>query len=819
VLIVFNIAGAACFADTVTVGLYEKKPKVFTDENGRPAGIFIDILDGIAEEEGWTLMYVPCKWAECLSALEDGSIDLMPDVAYSPERDEKFDFNRIPVAESWSQVYSNPHVAISRMSDLDGRKVALLRDSIQHRLLEQKMNGFGFDMEIVPVESYAEAFSVVEKGTADAAITNHFFGDYCFQDFGLEKAPIVFNVVSLYYATAGGRNAELLEAIDESLGKWVEEPGSIYYTTLARWTEKPPRRVVPPYIYWIIGAVAALLVVSGLMILLMRSQVSARTKHLEEAYEGLRKTEQMLDMALDATGDGIWDWNTKTGDVYWSPSSYTMLGYEAGEMPMDIDRWRELLYPGDRERVNVEVSERTAAGDGSFSTEYRCATKDGGWAWINARGRAVEFGENGEPLRVIGIHTNITRRRQVEDELERHRNRLEELVEERTGELLRTQEQLIQSQKMEVVGQLAGGISHDFNNMLAVILGTAQVVLAKLDPGDPNHGRLSRIIKTGKKAKDITGRLLTFARKEKLDISNVPVQDILREMVEMLRSTITKKIDIETSIPDKDILIRGDANQLGQAFLNICINACDAMEEGGTMGIDVSTVDVDEEFCRDHFGLKPGRYCLVSIRDEGQGIPENVLKRIFEPFFTTKKKGAGTGLGLSVTEGIVKMNNGFMEIESETGKGTVASVYLPVAKDAGEKKPGGNGGELRGGNLETVLVVDDEKDFTDMIIDFLSEEGYNPIPANSGREAVETFKEKPDEIDLVILDIMMPGMDGAEVFEALHEIRDDVKVVLCSGYSVEGKAGEMMQRGASAFVQKPFDNSSLLDTISDTLKT
>ncbi|MFA6449000.1 MAG: PAS domain S-box protein, partial [bacterium] len=206
---------------------------------------------------------------------------------------------------------------------------------------------------------------------------------------------------------------------------------------------------------------------------------------------------------------------------------------------------------------------------------------------------------------------DITARKRVEKELKQHRERLEELVKERTDELLKAQEQLIQSQKMEAVGQLAGGISHDFNNMLAIILGDSELVLSNLKTDDPNYARMQRVINSGKRAKDLTSRLLTFSRKEKLETGYMPIRNILLDMVDILLSSISKKIEIDISVSEKSLVIHGDVNQLGQAFLNICLNACDAMKEGGKLKLDASPIFLDDNFCNAHNGLAPGDYCLI----------------------------------------------------------------------------------------------------------------------------------------------------------------------------------------------------------------
>lgn len=288
-------AANAAQAKTVRVGLYENMPKIFTDDKGRADGIFIDLLEEIARAEGWRLVFVPCEWEACLDALERGRIELMPDVAYSKERDELFDFHQIAVAESWSQAYSRPGMKISGLADLNGRRVAVLKGSIQQKALKQTMEGFGFKVTIAPASSFEEAFEMVARGSADAAITNRFFGDYAYQRHKLSKTPVVFNVVPLFYATGQGRNRQLLDAIDQHLGDWIRQPNSPYYKTMYRWEEKPPETVVPRALLWILGAIGGLLALAAGAILLLRQQVRARTVHLELANRELEKHRDHLE--------------------------------------------------------------------------------------------------------------------------------------------------------------------------------------------------------------------------------------------------------------------------------------------------------------------------------------------------------------------------------------------------------------------------------------------------------------------------------------------------------------------------------------------
>ena len=300
-LLVFGVFSACdvAFAEprTVRVGIYENEPKVFTDEEGEPAGIFVDLLEAIAAEEEWNLVYVSGEWSEGLSALERGDIDLMPDMAYTEARDLSFDFHEHPVVESWSYVYAAPGQRIERLSELDGKSVAVLRGSVQETIFRQMTAGFGLDVALVEVGSLNEAFELASSGQADAAIANYLFGDYSFQRYGLRKTPIVFNAVPLHFATAEGRNADLLATIDTHLSAWVQEPESEYYQILNRYTSQGETRV-PQELVWALFAAGGLLAFATAAILVLRWQVNLRTRHLLQAQAELQDHRDMLEQIV-----------------------------------------------------------------------------------------------------------------------------------------------------------------------------------------------------------------------------------------------------------------------------------------------------------------------------------------------------------------------------------------------------------------------------------------------------------------------------------------------------------------------------------------
>ncbi len=394
-------------------GVYQNEPKIFMDANGQPAGIFIELLNEIAAQESWTLAYVPCEWQACLQALADGQIDLLPDVAYSPERDATYDFHKTPVLESWSRVYASPDTPIIKISDLDGKRVAVLQGSIQQTVFEQLMNGFGYKVTMIPTDSFAQAFALAEDGAADAAIANHLFGDYFYQKYGLLKKAIDFNPVTLYYATAEGRNPDLLNVIDRYLDKWLQEPNSPYYATLGRWSEKEPAYHAPQYVFWIIGGIFGLLLAAAGMILLLRRQVKLRTRHLEQANAQLQESQQRYQTLARISPVGIFLTDAHGATTYVNPKYCAISGLSA-EQALG-NGWLDTVHPDDKEKLSQGWQESVQQHQASFA-DYRFVRPDGTLAWVMGQ-TAPEMNAEHETVGYVGTITDITERKQAEASL------------------------------------------------------------------------------------------------------------------------------------------------------------------------------------------------------------------------------------------------------------------------------------------------------------------------------------------------------------------------------------------------------------------
>jgi len=406
---------------SVRVGIYQNAPKIFVDANGQPAGFFVDLVTAIARQEGWTLDFVPCEWIECLAALENGDIDLMPDVAYSPERDQQFDFHQKPVAQSWSQVYTHPNIQISSYADLDRRRVAVLQGSIQQSVFQEQSQSFSLDIEIVSARSLEEAFQQVSDGQADAAIANQFFGDYYYLSYGLVKTPIIFNLASLFFATAQGRNGDLLEKIDLWLGKWLQQSDSPYYVALNRWTKQAPTYAIPQAVYWGFSIAAVLIAGAFGMILILRHQVQARTRHLEQANQALRESERRYQLISNVASDYMFSSRMDANGqltVEWVAGAFELITGYTKEEYIAHGGWRATLHPDDL-TVDEHDMQKLRTNQ-AVVTEVRSFTKGGQMIWVRVYAQPVMDSKGRTLVGIYGAVQDITERKQAELALQQH---------------------------------------------------------------------------------------------------------------------------------------------------------------------------------------------------------------------------------------------------------------------------------------------------------------------------------------------------------------------------------------------------------------
>ncbi len=375
--------------------------------------------------------------------------------------------------------------------------------------------------------------------------------------------------------------------------------------------------------------------------------------------------------------------------------------------------------------------------------------------------------------------------------------------------------ELHQNEKLTALGQLAGGVAHDFNNLIQAIIGYAQFAKRGLSEEEKRSKDLDQVLKAAYRGADLTAQLLAFGRRQVLQSVDLDVDHVIEDVMKMLERLIGADIELRY-LPNVQGTAHADPMQLQQVLLNLCINARDAMPNGGSITIKTSGAEFDEEFCQSNLWAHPGKYVSIQVKDTGTGMDERTLSRIFEPFYTTKEEGKGTGLGLSTVYGIVRQHDGLIDVESQIDKGSCFTIYLPTVNRSAQQKKDVVAVETSGG-VETLLVAEDDSDVAEIARRALEEAGYKVLIACDGQAAINTFEVAVDQIDLVVLDAIMPKRNGMEVFNKVREIRPDLPVLFSSGYSPEGtldglKFGEGLQ-----LISKPYQADELLEKVREML--
>jgi two-component system, cell cycle sensor histidine kinase and response regulator CckA len=443
---------------------------------------------------------------------------------------------------------------------------------------------------------------------------------------------------------------------------------------------------------------------------------------------------------------------------------------------------------------NLEAYQKaveTVLNYGEWRGEFHQQTRDGRHIIVDGRWKLVRDAQ-GQPKSILITNTDITEKKKLEA-------------------------QFLRAQRMESIGTLAGGIAHDLNNLLSPILMATQLLQLKVQ--DEASRKMLEILQTNaERGSEMIKQILSFARGVSGERVTVQLKHLIKEVTKILKETFPRHIEISFKIADDLWLVTGDATQLHQVLMNLCINARDAMPQGGRLALEAENCLVDETYAEMTTDAQPGRFVRIAVTDSGTGITPGNLNRIFDPFFTTKEVGQGTGLGLSTVLGIVKGHQGFINVYSEPGKGSQFRVYLPAYELAHLQAAAATPAQLPRGNGELILVVDDESAIREIARTTLESFGYRVITANDGAEAIALFAQQRAEIKLVLTDIMMPLMDGLALIRALRKLDPSVKIVASSGLAENDKAAEAANEGVRAFLAKPYTASTLLNTLAEVLK-
>ncbi|MBI2422242.1 MAG: PAS domain S-box protein [Candidatus Hydrogenedentes bacterium] len=634
------------------------------------------------------------------------------------------------------------------------------------------------------------------------------------------------------------------------------------------------------------------------------------TTDLHEAELLISSHEHRLSLALEATSDGLWDYDLRAGTVYLSPRWYTMLGYEVGEFTASAAIWREMIHPEDFGQVTRAVTRNIKNGLNETMIELRLRRKDQSWCWVSGRGKVVERDADGKVTRIVGTHADITERKAWEVQLLREHEALEhsldgiaildvhgnfeyanralcELLGYRPEELLgqnhrvvHTQEQfetevkimtrivlkvgtyegicfhlrkdgstfpariavrviredtgriaavvavvhdisrqrqledeLRQSQKLKALGRLAGGVAHDFNNLLSPILGYGEMLLDEISPEDHRRRRVEHIVDAAGKARNLTRQLLAFSRKQPLRMEKINLNRVLLDLEPLLRQSLRANIQLQYVQCPGDLIIRGDISQLEMVLMNLVINAQDAMPQGGSLIIRTCSEPFEIVPASVQTHLSSDTVASFHVEDTGEGMAPDVLAQIFEPFYTTKTAEKGTGLGLSSVQGIIEQHGGYILVESAPNAGSTFRIYIPAETGEMETAPLAAKDAMVQGGSGSILVVEDEAIVRDLVGQMLNRAGYTVHSAGNATECLELLNGPELTIDLALLDVIMPDMNGVELSYKIKEIYPETPILYMSGYTDDIISDYMQHSEAIHLVRKPFTTAALLEQI------
>ena len=684
-LFCFALPPAQAGARTVTIGVYENAPKVFTSESGRPSGIFIDIIENIAKNEGWDLRFKSGTWAEGMNRLATGEIDLMPDVAYTAERERQYSFHKIPVLSVWSQVYAPRNSGIQSILDLNGKRVAALEQTIQLETFKRLTNSFGLKITLVPVPDYRTEFEMIADGRVDAGVTNRFYGLMYARKFRLEDTPVMFDPAPFFFAAPRKASRELLDVIDRRLSDMKSDPHSAYYASLKRWTSEEVQFKLPAWLK-ILGLVLGAATVLTLIVVIRRQH---------DAETALRKEKAFADTIIDSVPGAFYVIDEAGRLVRWN-RYLSKLNDLSGEELRGMDSIRN-IHEDDKKILARSIAE--AFNTGEAEAEARIRTREGERCFLFT-GRRIHAG--GSPL-VVGSGIEITGRKRAEQELVRYKEHLEELVEERTttlqetnaklqreiGERSRAQDELraalddlaVAKERAEAADRLKSAflatMSHELRTPLNSIIGFTGILRQGLAGplNDEQRKQLAMVQNSADHLLALINDVLDISKIEagQLQVASEPfsLRGSIQKIVQAVQPLAGKKgLKLTAEIEAGVEVITSDQRRVEQILLNIVSNAIKYTEQGEV---------------RIACGMRENSVS-TTVADTGIGIAKDDLAKLFMPFYQVEsgitRRYEGTGLGLSICKRLLELLGGTIRVESELGRGSSFSFTLPVQRRA-----------------------------------------------------------------------------------------------------------------------------------------
>jgi PAS domain S-box-containing protein len=768
------------------------QPLEFVDKKGKHQGISSDYVRILNNRLGLNMKIVPnLSWPQVMESVPQRGIDVLPAVTKTPEREKHLSYSVPYTYINWVIISRTDTPEINSLADLEGRVTAVNAGYASQDHMKEEYLG----VPLLPESSTLDVLQSVVDGKAEAAVVELNAATLVIHGHRIKSLKVDQHVFKKHDPLAiAVRNdwPELVQILNKGLAsitpdereridqKWLAVPIKIGFTKMD----------MLRIIFFVIVVMSLFVVFFMIWNRRLHKEVHERIM----ADEKLKKSEEQFRLLIENAPDAVFVRN-KSCFTYLNKAALGLFGADSEQdligTPI-IEHYHPKVRDDIRERMRIINEERLPI------PQYQsvCLKLDGTEVCVEST--AVPITYQGEDGGLIFLRNTTDR---VEDQ--RRHQQLEE--------------QLHQSQKIESLGRLAGGVAHDYNNMLSVILGYSELAQMKVNSSNPIQSDLDQIIRAANRSRDITRQLLAFARKQIINPEVLDLNTSVENTLKMLRTLLGENIDLVWH-PKGDLWpVKIDPSQLDQVLANICVNARDAIADVGKMIIETDVVTFDKDYASDHPGFVPGDFTVLAISDSGCGMDRDTVNNIFEPFYTTKGVGEGTGLGLSTVYGIVKQSNGFIDVYSELNQGTTFKIYLPRCTEKvvlGQESPIS---KIQKGHGEKILLVEDESAIVEMTTTMLKDFGYKVLAANSPAEALDLAKSSQGEIHLLLTDVVMPGMNGRDLANQLKNTHPNLQVTYMSGYTADVIAHHGVLDDGVNFIQKPFSRTDLSIRIREVL--
>jgi two-component system sensor histidine kinase EvgS len=775
-------------------GDHNYPPFEFLDDDGRPSGYSVELARAIAQEVGLDIEIKLGPWSKIREQLANGEIDAVSGMVYSPERNLIFDFTPPhSVIHNVSVIRKGEGTPPSTVEDLKGKRIVIQRGDIMDDFAEQN----GLSAMVSRVDSQEDALRKLSEGEYDCTLVSRSGAYYWIKKKGWRNLEIGKHaLISPEYSFAVRKhNKPLLAQLTEGL-QILNETGE-YKRIHDKWMgvykeDKDSLLELLRKVAMILIPLLLLLLVALLWSWSLRKKVASTTHKLLEREIKYR-------LLAENTIDVIWTMSLDLEITYVNPAVFWLTGQHPEEwIGTKLSEHCDAFHFAQIRSIITREMESVSGKRGViFETEILDKSKQP--IPVEIHGKII-FDANGSPVSLQGVTRDIRERKRAEFESQKLTNQLQ------------------QAMKMEAIGRLAGGIAHDFNNLLTGITGNIQLSLMELTPGTPLHDTLSDVAHAADSAATLTRQLLAFSRKQLIEPKTLNLNDLISGLQKLLSRLIREDVELQTVLQEPLSSVKADSGQFEQILINLAINARDAMPNGGKLIIETADVVLDDAYCQKHPHASPGNYVRLAVSDTGTGMTEDVKSHVFEPFFTTKPKGLGTGLGLATIYGAVKQAGGTIEVYSEVDLGTTFKIYLPSVAEKPETLAKSHQPQAMPTGTETILIVEDEKSVREMAIKILTRLGYKVLSASDGTQAIATAEGCQEPINLLMTDVVMPGMNGRQIATRLSQAHPEMKILYTSGYTENIIAHHGVIDEGLHFIGKPYTPQSLAQKLREVIE-